>query len=176
VDDPRTLAAVITAAVAVVVVVIGQVSTWTLEHRNRVYERRRAALIDVQNAALGVRAALRRLAPGITTAAETAQGGTEIDVREDPELSLARGDADALLEVHLARVESSEVRRLVREWHTAARYSFLGTDDVTDRDEEVAWARMNSEIGGALAVPGWWRTRLDAVRRRRRRRAERPRA
>ncbi len=164
-------AAVITASVAVFVAVVAQVSTWTLEHHNRVYERRRAALLDLQAAALAVRTALRDLGPELIAAVETAPRGPEVAVAEDPRSTAARSDAEALLAMYLARVESPPVRATVRDWHQAARFSFLGgDDDVTARDEEAGWALMNDLIGTELTVPGWWGSRRAARERRRGRR------
>ena len=165
-------AAVITAAVAVVLAVLSQISTWTLEHRNRVYERRRAALLDLQAAALTVRIALRDLGPALVAAAESAPRGPEVAVAEDPHATAARSDAEALLAMYLARVESARVRDGAVAWHRAARFSFLGgDDDVTARDEEAAWAQLNALVGTELSVPGWWQSRRAAARQRRRNRA-----
>lgn len=162
-------AAVITASVAVLVAVVSQLSTWTMEHRHRVYERRRAALLDLQAAALTVRAALRDLGPELLEAAETAPRGAQVAVTEDPRFAAARSDAEALLAVYLARVESARVAEAVAGWHRAARFSFLGgDDDVTARDEEAAWTGMNELIGTELTVPGWWQSRRASARARRR--------
>ncbi len=168
------LAAVVTASVAVLVAVLSQVSTWTLEHHHRVYERRRSALLDVQDAALQVRGRLRDLGPAVLVAVERTEPAQQVEVDEDVRVSTARSDAEALLEMRLARVESTTVREAVRGWQRAARFSFLGGDDVTTADEEAAWASMNTTVADALTVPGWWATRVQAWRRRPVRRSRAP--
>ena len=70
--------------------------------------------------------------------------------------------------------ESTTVREAVRGWQRAARFSFLGGDDVTTADEEAAWASMNTTVADALTVPGWWATRVQAWRRRPVRRSRAP--
>lgn len=170
------VAAVITACVAVVVAVVAQVSMWTLEHHNRTYERRRSALLDMQDTALKVRTELRTLGPKLRNAVEATELSETVVVPEDQAASAARADAEALLGMYLARVESGAVETSVRAWWAKARISFisLGDDDVTVRDEQLAWADMNEVVGHALTVPGWWRTRIDNVRARRRRRRQAP--
>jgi len=165
------LAAVITASVAVLVAVVTQISTWQLEHRHRVYERRRSELLDVQDAALQVRGRLRDLGPTMRLAVEpTPETGEAVVVVEDPHAAAARSDAEALLEVRLARVEAERVRTAVRHWQQSARFSFLGgDDDVTGADEERAWALMNQVVGEELTVPGWWGRRVLGARDRGRR-------
>ena len=151
--------AVITASVAVLVAVLAQISTWSLEHRNRVYERRRAALHDVQDAALAVRSSLRLIAAAVRDRTAEVPPGGEVAPTEDPRITAAREDAAAVLALRLARVESMPVRESVRRWHEMARYSFLGDDAASDPDTEVAWNAMNELIGEQLTVPGWWRRR-----------------
>jgi hypothetical protein len=174
-QQDAVVAAVITASVAVIAAILSQVSTWTLEHHHRVYERRRSALLDVQDAALQVRGRLRDLGPAVLGAVERTEPAQQVEVHEDVRVSTARSDAEALLEVRLARVESGAVRDAVRAWQRAARFSFLGgDDDVTTADEEAAWASMNATVGDALTVPGWWATRLQGWRRRPVRRGRAP--
>lgn len=154
-------AAVITASVAVLVAVIAQVSTWTLEHRHRVYERRRAALLDVQDAAVHVRSALRRLAASLESRATQATSADALAPPQDAGTGAEVEDAAALLALRLARVESVAVRAAVNAWHDLARYSsFL--EEASRPDAQVAWNAMNQLIAGELTVPGWWRRRLRA--------------
>lgn len=158
-------AAVITASVAVLIAVVAQVSTWTLEHRNRVYERRRASLLDLQDAALAVRSTLLALGRELRATAADLSPGPDLATGEDPRVAVARSDADALLALRLARVESPAVREAVRRWHEAARFAAIGGgDDVTPNDLEAAWMDMNELIGEELTVPGWWRRRRRSDR------------
>lgn len=158
-------AAVITASVAVFVAVVAQISTWSLEHRNRVYERRRAALLDLQDAALAVRSSLLILGQELRTAATESPLGSDVSLPEDPRAARARADADALLSVRQARVESAAVQVALERWHQAARLAGFGAgDDVTAVDVEAAWADMNDLIGEELSVPGWWQRRRRRAR------------
>lgn len=156
--------AVITASVAVVVAIAAQVSTWSLEHRNRVYERRRTALHDLQDAALAVRRSLRRLDTTLEVTTHESPYGVEVDAVDDPRAAAAYADADALLSLHLARVESHQVVASVLAWREAARSSFLGGDEVTASETEAAWGAMNRLIGEELRVPGWWQRRRNRRR------------
>lgn len=144
-------AAVITASAAVLAVVLGQVFTAARERATRAYERQRAALVDVQDAALVVRSALRASGAAIVAAARATEPSQHLVVRSRPEVDAARADADARLDVRLARVGSVSVRSAVREWQQQARFAFLGDEDVTERDEQVAWSVMNAKVARALA-------------------------
>lgn len=149
-------AAVITASVAVVIAVLAQVSTWYLEHRNRVYERRRAALLDVQDAALQVRQALRRLAASVQDQA-IGEPTAVLTPVESPRAEAEREDAEALLALRVARVDSLAVRAAVETWQETARYWFLDEDGREAAGR--AWNAMNELMGWELSVPGWWQRR-----------------
>ncbi len=144
-------AAVITAAAAVLAVVVGQLSTASRERRARAYERQRSALVDLQDAALVVRSALRASGAAIAAAALTASSSRHVVVLSQPDVEAAQSDADAHLDVRLARVGSVSVRNAVRTWQQRARFAFLGDEEVTTRDELVAWAVMNATVARALA-------------------------
>ncbi len=150
-EQAPVYAAVITAAAAVLAVVVGQMSTASRERRSRAYERQRSALVDVQDAALVVRSALRASGAAIAAAALTASSSRHVVVLSQPDLDAAQSDADAHLDVRLARVESVSVRNAVRGWQQEARFAFLGDEEVTTRDELVAWAVMNATVARALA-------------------------
>ena len=144
-------AAVITASAAVLAVVLGQVFTAARERAARAQERQRSALVDAQDAALVVRSALRAAGEAITAATRDVAPSPHVVVRSRPDVDAARADADARLDVRLARVGSESVRNAVRAWQQQARFAFLGDEEVTERDEAVAWSVMNAKVARVLA-------------------------
>jgi hypothetical protein len=137
--------ALIAAAVSLLVAVIGQYGSARRDRRERGYQRRRAALLELQNAALELRQALAgfgmlaRAAPGVRSA-ELLDAEREFD------------RALAVLEVRLSRLENAEVAELVTGWRLAAQVSFISVHDMVSRpDEQRAWTDLNAAIGAALA-------------------------
>lgn len=136
--------ALIAAAVSLLVAVFSQVSSARRDKAERVYQRRRAALLEVQDAAL----ALRRSLAEFGTAVRVQPG-----VRSEELLGTEREFDNALgvLEVSLSRVDDAEVRALVIAWRLAAQVSFISVHDtVTRSDEQQAWSALNTAIGNAL--------------------------
>jgi len=138
--------ALIAAAVSLLVAVIGQYGLVRRDRRERRYQRRRSALLEVQNAALELRQALAgfgvlaRATPGVRSA-ELLDAEREFD------------RALAVLEVRLSRLENAEVRELVPVWRLAAQVSFISVHDVVSRpDEQRAWIELNAAIGTALGA------------------------
>lgn len=149
-DASAVVAAVITAAAAVVAVVVAQLLTARRERRARSHERERAALLDLQDAALLVRSALRATGTAIATAAPAGPASTHVVVVTPPDLEAAQSDADGRLDVRLARVGSGEVVAATRHWQRCARFAFLGDEDVTTRDELEAWAALQEAVAVVL--------------------------
>jgi hypothetical protein len=136
--------ALIAAVVSLLVALASQLGLARRDQRERRYQRRRASLLEVQNAALDLRQALAgfgvlaRAFPGVRSA-ELLDAEREFD------------RALAVLEVRLSRLESAEVRELVTQWRLAAQVSFISVHDVVSRpDEQRAWAELNTAIGAAL--------------------------
>ena len=136
--------ALIAAAVSLLVAVLGQYGLARRDRRERGYQRRRTALIDVQNAALELRQALAGF--GVLARATPGVRSTEL---LDAEREFDR--ALAVLEVRLSRLENAEVADLVTAWRLAAQVSFISVHDVVTRsDEQQAWSALNAAIGNAL--------------------------
>lgn len=136
--------ALIAAAVSVVIAVFSQFSLNRRDRQERLYQRHRAALLAIQDAALTLRQALAdfgelaRAVPG-NRPAELIQAEREFD------------RALGVLEVMLSRVENAEVRRLVTAWRLIAQVSFISVhDEVSRPDEQRAWSALNAAIGDAL--------------------------
>ncbi|HEU5269623.1 MAG TPA: hypothetical protein VFU36_06830 [Jatrophihabitans sp.] len=136
--------ALIAAAVSILVAVFSQFGSARRERAERVYQRRRAALLEVQDAAL----ALRRVLADYGTAARAAVGARSAEL-----LGTERDFDNALgvLEVSVSRVDDAGVRELVTAWRLAAQVSFISVHDVVSRlDEQRAWTALNVAIGNAL--------------------------
>ncbi len=144
-DTTVTLtSAFIAAAVSLLVALVSQLGSVRRDKQERLYQRRRAALLEVQDAALELRQALAdfgrlaRAAPGIRSA-ELVDAEREFD------------RALGILEVLLSRLDDAEVRNLVTAWRLAAQVSFISVhDEVSRPDEQRAWAALNTAIGKAL--------------------------
>ena len=154
--------AVITAAVAVVVAVITQLETWRRTRSDRVYDRRRSALIDVQDAALRLRNELRSYGRRLERASDTAVPATSAQPdppgtvlafgQDSDEADIARGR----LEVCAVRLEPTSAGRAASAaldtWATAAGEHFLSAGDRTAGTEQSAWTAFNTAVAAALVA------------------------
>lgn len=139
-----TLITAIGAAVVSLLVAIGtQVALSVRESNARRYLRRRAALIDAQDAALAVRGRLSEY--GKLSRASAGRPNPELDAAERRYL-----DARALLEVTLTRVDDPAVTAAARDWQSAAEVSFISTAEVSAATEQRRWQDLNAAIGEAL--------------------------
>jgi len=151
-DRASLYAAVIAAAVAVVLAVAGQVETGRRDRIGRRYERRRDALLEVQDAALEVRRTLRDYGAALREAVERTQGPLDLSAprSDDREYS----DARARLEVRTVRLDDDERGRAVaealREWSTTSQEHFLSSNEVPTATEQVAWRDFNEAVAVAL--------------------------
>jgi hypothetical protein len=144
-DTTVTLAsALIAAVVSLLVALVSQLGLARRDRRERLYQRRRTTLLEIQDAALALRQALAgfgrlaRAEPGVRSA-------ELIDAEREFDRALAT------LEVLLSRLENAEVRELVTNWRLAAQVSFISVHDVVSRpDEQRAWTALNTAIGQAL--------------------------
>lgn len=138
------LTALIAAATALAVGLLTQLFTWRRERSDRAYERRRAALIDVQEAALVLRARF----------GESGDLARRVRAeRRDGALAAAqRGVDDALAAfvVRLTRVDDQEVLAAAREWRARATYHSISAEEVSVEEEAQAWERLNDRCGAAL--------------------------
>lgn len=148
-------AAVITAAVAVVVAAVGQLETWRRERAGRRYERRRTALLEVQDAALAVRRALRvyggelrlQLAGAVRPATTRTRFAPRVEERD-------LADAQGLLEVRAVRLDvdrlGTAVAQELQAWVQTSREHFLSPTDVSAGEEQAAWRQLNEAVAAAL--------------------------
>ncbi|HJQ00440.1 MAG TPA: hypothetical protein VJ851_02465 [Jatrophihabitans sp.] len=142
--------ALIAAVVSLLVALFSQLSTSVRDSHARRYQRRRAALLDAQDAALQLRRRLReygqliRAYPGQPTA-EFGEAEQHFD------------DTRSALEVAVSRVEDEPVREALRQWQAAAEISFVSVLDLSASREQASWAAMNDAVGRAL-ISGSGRT------------------
>jgi len=139
-----TLASGIVAAVVSLLVAIGtQVTLSVRESHARRYLRRRAALIDAQDAALALRGRVGEY--GALSRATSGRPSAEVEAAERRYL-----DARALLEVTLSRVDDPAVVVAAQRWRSAAEVSFISTAEVSAAEEQQEWQAVNIAIGSAL--------------------------
>jgi hypothetical protein len=135
--------ALIAAVVALVVALFTHLSVIVRDGNARRYERRRAALLDAQDAALILRQRVH----------EYGSMSRENSGRPSPELSDAErnfDDARSALDVALSRVEDARVGALIKDWQVLAQIRFVSAQDVSVSQEQISWDRMNDAIGQAL--------------------------
>ncbi|HEY7007521.1 MAG TPA: hypothetical protein VH395_01195 [Jatrophihabitantaceae bacterium] len=137
----------IAAATALIVFVLTEFAVSRRERGSRVYNRRRQALLQVQDAALELRNGLAEYGP----LARHATGAVP-----DAEMSDAQRGVDhafALLDVALTRIEDEAVRGAVLAWRDRARFHYVSAEEVTTAEELELWQTMNAMIGVALTAP-----------------------
>lgn len=137
------ISAVIAALVALAVAVVGQLAISSRERSARRYERRRSALLDVQDAALELRRQLRQY--GELVRAHPGQPGVAASTAEQ-DFDTAR----SRLVVALSRVEDQRAVEAVVAWQAAASVSFISVLDVSASQEQARWEAMNQAVGRAL--------------------------
>jgi hypothetical protein len=139
-----TLVSGIVAAVVSLFVAIGtQVTLSVRESHARRYLRRRAALIDAQDAALALRGRVGEY--GVLSRANAGRPSPEVEAAERRYL-----DARALLEVTLSRVDDPAVVAAAERWRSAAEVSFISTAEISAAQEQQEWQAVNVAIGSAL--------------------------
>lgn len=141
--DSTAFAAVISALVALVVALLTQLQVSHRESVGRRYDRRRAALLQGQDAALALRGRLIDL--GRVTRRDAGQPTPEL-----AEVERRFDDARALLDVSLTRIDDPAVATAAKVWRDHAQQRHISTLDVTETEEIATWTRFNDLIGKAL--------------------------
>ncbi len=131
------------AAISLLVAIGTQVTLSVRESHARRYERRRAALVDAQNAGVTLRGRLRDY--GLVSRADAGRPSAELGQAER-----RYDDARALLDVTLSRVEDRFVVAATRSWLSAAEVSFISSSEVPAAREQQSWDAVNAAIGSAL--------------------------
>ena len=145
-------AAVLTAGVAVIVAVVGMLENARRDRVGRRYERRRDALLEVQDAALEVRRTLRGYGAALREAVEGTHGPLDLSAPRVDDRPYS--DARAVLEVRTVRLDDDERGRAVaaalQEWTTTSQEHFLSGTEVPTATEQSAWQDVNEAVSRAL--------------------------
>ncbi|HZZ96597.1 MAG TPA: hypothetical protein VFE19_06275 [Jatrophihabitantaceae bacterium] len=139
--------ALIAAVTALVVFLLTQVVVGRRERGARVYQRRRATLIEVQDAALELRNELGKYGPLARQALGGAPGTDLLSATQSAD------EAFALLGVKLTRIDDEAVESAVVRWRDSARFHYVSAEEVTTAEEVALWDAMNATIGSALNRP-----------------------
>jgi hypothetical protein len=152
--DTSVAAAVITSGVALVVAVGGGIRAELRTASDRRYDRRRAFLTDVQDAALDLRNALREYGSALRTRTRIGSGegtGGGVFIMSVPEpLATEVAAAEGRFTVAASRVEDDAVIAALEHWHALARVSLIDTSESPASAEQSAFADVNDLIGAAL--------------------------
>jgi hypothetical protein len=135
--------ALIAAVVSLLVALASQLGMSIRDSFARRYERRRAALLDAQDAALELRKRLREY--GLLIRAHPGQSSAEFGDAEQH-----FDDSRSALEVAVSRIEDRQVLQALRQWQAAAEVSYVSVLDLSASREQASWAAMNDAIGRAL--------------------------
>jgi hypothetical protein len=149
--DGSVVAALITSGAALVVAVGGSLRGDRRAEAGRRYERRRASLLDAQDAALALRAALAEYGAELrarTVQAPPGVGGFVMSVPDS--LSTAVQAAVGRLEVARSRIDGVAIPTALDRWQALARISLIDPRDGDAAGEQRAFAEVNRLIGAAL--------------------------
>lgn len=148
------MAALVTAVASIAVAVFTAVVLYVREYFTRKYDRRRLALLDVQDAAADLRKALRKYGRQLLERVQDLPVGQApdlvIDFRVDED---EREDAYARLDVRLARLGRVQrdvaVGQAVEAWRDIAAEHFSARQPIA-RKEADAWTKVNNLVRKAL--------------------------
>lgn len=136
--------ALIGAVAALIVGGLGWLATVRTNASGRDYQRRQVALTQVQDAALALRQALQDYGR-LLRRFPNEQPDELLDAQTV--FDHARGE----LEVRMSRLESAELRELIKQWRATAQITSISQqDEATVGDEEALWLRLNTVIGRQL--------------------------
>ncbi|MGI8667772.1 MAG: hypothetical protein ACR2N4_17385 [Jatrophihabitans sp.] len=135
--------ALISAVVALAIALFTHLSVISRDRNARRYDRRRAALLDAQVAALELRQRLREY------------GSRSRELAGQPSPALAEverhfDESHSALDVALSRIDDQRVRAAIDDWRVAAQARFVSVYDVSASQEQSSWQEMNAAIGRAL--------------------------
>ena len=149
--DGSVVAALITSGAALVVAVGGSLRSDFRSATERRYERRRASLVDAQDAALALRTALSEYGASLrsrTSSATPARGSFVMSVPDavDHDVLAAEGQ----LQVVRSRVGDTGVVAAIDRWRALARVTLIDPRDGEASAEQEAFGELNRLIGTAL--------------------------
>ena len=149
--DAPVVASVITSAAALVVAIGSGIRSDIRVAIDRTYERRRAFLVDAQDAALGLRDALREYGSALQRQTRADSGTVGSFTMSVPHaLSSATAVAQGRLTVAMSRLEDRAVSRALAAWLSVARVSLIDPSEEEASAEQSAFDMVNELIGTAL--------------------------
>lgn len=137
------IAAVITAAVAVIVALLTQVATSRRDRADRRYAARRQAIVDAQDSAVDLRTALAEYG-------ETVRRSATIPAPPPTDVARAVQRARGRLAVAVSRVQDAAIQTAIDNWQHAAERRFLSVEEVTAAEEDAWFSYVNALAGLAL--------------------------
>jgi hypothetical protein len=149
--DGSVAGAWITAGAALVVAVGGSLRSDVRLAGERRYERRRAALTELQDAALALRTALADYGSSLRMRTAEASGGAGAFVMSVPDqLDTEVSEAEGRVLVARSRVDDETVVAALNAWQRLARVSLIDARDAEASSERQAFDELNSLVGAAL--------------------------
>lgn len=150
--DTSVAAAVITSGVALVVAVGGGIRNDLRWASDRRYARRRTFLTEAQDAALGLRNALREYGSSLRarTGGDEGNGAGIFRMSVPESLATEVSVAEGRFVVARSRLEDDAVADALVQWHSLARVSLIDTSDAPASAEQRAFDDVNDLIGAAL--------------------------
>lgn len=142
--------AVIAAAAAIVVAVVTQIVNVAKSLGDRRYERRLAALKDVQESVLHLREQTGLIGLAVREATRNAQviNGV-LNVAVPDNVSLAWQSARARLRVTMSWVDDAQVAAAIAAWRDLVEFNGVSWLDVTNAEEEPAFDAVLNALGQA---------------------------
>ncbi len=148
------MAALVTGVASIAVAVFTAVVLYIREYFTRKYDRRRVALLEVQDAAADLRRALRTYGRDLRRRIQDLPIGQAsdrvMDFRVDED---EREDADSRLDVRLARLgrvkRDVAVGDAVEAWRDVAAEHFSARRPIASREAD-AWAKVHKLVREAL--------------------------
>lgn len=137
-------AALIGASSALLVAFVTELAIGRRERAARAFDRRSAALMAAQDAALELRSALNEYGPLVRRLRGAADGAELAGARRRVD------DATARLGVTLSRIDDPAVAAAITAWRDRARFHYVSTEEVTTAEEARSWEAINSAVGSAL--------------------------
>lgn len=159
---PAVTAPVVAASAAVLVGVRADATMRRGRERRR-HERRRTAVLELQEAALGLRSALRAYGLALRSGLQEPQAQPQPpEVRPSRPVGPVGAEAgttelraaEGLLEVRVVRLDDTGTHRAlgtsVTAWRQTAKEHFVGPYTVFAAAEQAAWDRLDRAVSRAL--------------------------
>lgn len=147
------LAAAVGATATLAASVVTQLVAAARERHRLLDERRRAVVLDAQDAAHEVREALRHYGRSLNSRTSALRpGGPNAAPDVSPSLEDRVSAARGRLEVRLSRVHQTDVIQAVELWLDAAQETFLSPREGRPAQEERRWVNLQTRVRATLGL------------------------